>query len=161
MNTLSLWVYQWHYSGNSFKIYVILELFLNIYWSNLSISAIIFITSIYEYRYQRERERESGAIAIDIVYQQLYSCNRHYYFYYHREFDIPSCDISDKVCRELHIWFYNICTIRITLHKCVSNSAVWSPTAKISMIKHQIAHRLSILRNRWHPISLMYSFPCK
>jgi hypothetical protein len=106
----------------------------------------------------RERERESGAIAIDIVYQQLYSCNRHYYFYYHREFDIPSCDISDKVCRELHIWFYNICTIRITLHKCVSNSAVWSPTAKISMIKHQIAHRLSILRNRWHPILLMYLF---
>jgi hypothetical protein len=33
---------------------------------------------------------------LHIVYQQLCSCNRHYHFHCHREFDITSCDISDK-----------------------------------------------------------------
>ena len=65
-------------------------------------SYIIYYLDLWLREREREREnreREGGAIAIDTVYQQLYSCNRHYYFYFHRESDITSCDISDNVWR--------------------------------------------------------------
>jgi hypothetical protein len=44
-------------------------------------------------------------------------------------------DNIDNVCRELHNWFFSV------LKKCVSNSAVFSPTAHFSLIKHHIVLR--------------------
>ena len=97
-----------------------------------------------------DRERERDDIAINIVYQQLPTGTDIIIFIVTGS-SILRAVILVIMFVEFFVLYYTSVSQAVSYVR-LQHSFPWSNII--------FAHLLSILRNRWHPILLMHSFPC-